>query len=301
MVSRCYCFTLNNYTDEDIAQLVNVKPPIKAIGWGREVGEEEHTPHLQGYLELTKPMRITGLKKLGGAYEKMHLEARRGTRAEAIEYCGKSAPWEGYGDWTITQGSRTDLDRTRQKALDGGMREVTLTCNAQQIKVASAFLTYHEEPRDWKPRVDWFWGPTGTFKSGVAESLLKEDWDFYPKRDNTRWWEGYDGHTGVLIDDFRDTWWPLQEMLSLLDRYEKRVEVKFGYRQFKPRHIIVTCPFHPKDCYRGSGEDIEQLLRRIDSVTKFCNEVEGGNTEPPQQQKEETVEDWGQLLDGFTQ
>lgn len=278
MVSRCYCFTLNNYTDEDVEQLSAATMPVKAIGWGREVGESG-TPHLQGYLELTKPMRIAGLKKLGGAYAKMHLETRRGSREEAIAYCGKEAPWEAHGNWDITQGSRTDLDITRQRALEGGMREVTLTGNAQQIKVAEKFLTYHEEPRDWHTQVDWYWGPTGTGKSRRAREDLA-NCDLFVKNDGSRWWDGYDGHEAVILDDFRDSWWSLTETLSLLDRYEKRVEVKGGWRQFVPKRIIVTSAKHPATCYAGTGEDVQQLLRRIGSVTEFRNEVGGGNTEP---------------------
>ena len=67
----------------------------------------------------------------------------------------------------------------------------------------------------------------------------------------------------------RDNWWSLIEMLRLLDKYECRVETKGGMRQFKPLKIVVTSIEPPKDIYRGVGEDIEQLLRRI----TLCTEV----------------------------
>lgn len=280
MVSRCYCFTLNNYTEEETAELSQCKPPLKGMWWGREVGENG-TPHLQGYMTLTKPMRITGIAKIPGC-RRMHLEVRRGTHQEAITYCGKESPLEKYGDTTRAQGSRSDLDRARRLATEGGMRAVTLTEKHQGIVVAEKFLTYHEEPRDWKPRIDWYWGPTNTFKSSVARAML-EDKDVYTKNNGTKWWNGYDRHEAVIIDDFRDSWWSLTEMLSLLDRYEKQIEVKNGMRQFVPKWIIVTSAKHPASLYGGCGEDVQQLLRRIDLVTEFCNEVGRGNTEalPP--------------------
>jgi len=50
-----WCFTLNNYTDEEMEQIKNLAPSgiIQYIAFGEEIGEEG-TPHLQGYLRLNK-------------------------------------------------------------------------------------------------------------------------------------------------------------------------------------------------------------------------------------------------------
>lgn len=160
------------------------------------------------------------------------------------------------------------------------MREVTLTGNMQQIRVAEKYLTYHEEPRDWEMEVEWYWGPTGSGKSRAARTKFA-DLDYYTKNTPTKWWNGYDGHEAVIIDDFRDSWWPITDMLSLLDRYERQVETKGGERQFRARRVIITSANPPSNCYRNCGEAVEQLLRRIGHVTEFRNDVGGGNTEPP--------------------
>lgn len=211
----------------------------------------------------------------------MHLECRIGTRTQARDYCAEDGIFTEVGDFEkCGQGCRNDLDITRQRAMDGGMREVTLTSNMQQIRVAEKFLTYHEEPRDWKPIILWYWGPTGTGKSREARNNTEPS-DTYTKNTPTKWWNGYDRHEDVIIDDFRDSWWSLTEMLSLLDRYERQVETKGGERQFVPRKIIVTSAHSPTTMYMGCGEDREQLLRRIDVVTEFRNEVGGVTLEPP--------------------
>lgn len=279
MAARNYCFTVNNWTEEDQIYLRDIKAPVRGITWGREVGESG-TPHLQGYVEFFRPMRITGIKKLGGPFATMWLGARRGSREQAIEYARKGDDWEEAGDLAVTQGYRSDLDHVRRDAADGGMREVTLYANMQQIAVAKAFLTYHEEPRDWETDVHWYWGETRAGKSRAAREATAK-YDTFTKNDGSRWWDGYDGHEAVIIDDFRDSWWSLTEMLSLLDRYEKRVEVKGGWRQFKPRMIVVTSIHPPEHMYRIADEDAGQLRRRINVVTKFrCNEVGEGNTVP---------------------
>ena len=62
-------------------------------------------------------------------------------------------------------------------------------------------------------------------------------------------------------------------MLSLLDRYEKRVEIKGGWRQFKPKKIVITSIFPPESMYKGTGEDQRQLLRRISLTTEIVPDV----------------------------
>jgi len=74
-----------------------------------EEGEQGLHRHLQGYLELSKPQRLSWLKaQLSGT---AHWEPRRGTREQARDYARKSdtrveGPWE-YGDWQA--GGRGEL------------------------------------------------------------------------------------------------------------------------------------------------------------------------------------------------
>lgn len=254
-MSRNYCFTLNNYNEEEYHTLLSMGTYCII---GREVGESG-TPHLQGYIEFKSVTRFDTLKNRS---PRAHWEARRGTQEQAVEYCKKDGTYEERGEMKM-QGHRGDLDAVRQNAASEGLRHVARYGNAQQIRVAEKFLTYCEEPRDWKPEVTWIHGPTGVGKSRKAREMLEEP---YTKNEGSKWWDGYDAHEDVIIDDFRDSWWSLTEMLSLLDRYEKRVEYKGGSRQFKPKRIVITCCKSPELLYRGTGEDIAQLLRRIDSI-----------------------------------
>lgn len=273
---RNICFTINNPNDEDIHGLAD--PRIIYLVYGREVAPETGTPHLQGYAEFAVPTRLTTIKKF---MPRAHIESRKGTQEQAIQYCKKDGDFVERGE-KKQQGQRNDLDKVRTAALEEGMRGVTARFNHQQIKVAEKFLTYNEEPRDWQPDVYWLWGKTGVGKSKKAREICNED--VYVKNTASKWWDGYDSHTSVIIDDFRDSWWPITEMLSLLDRYEKQVEVKGGMRQFKPRIIVVTSVVPPTACYKGTGEAIEQLSRRINHIENLVTdvtEVAEGNTIPP--------------------
>lgn len=262
-----------------------VGPKVRYICWGAEVAETG-TPHLQGYIELHSVSRISGFKKMSAPFQRMHLELRRGSREQAREYCmkgtqphkewseqgskgpnwGKDAQFTEQGNWDAGgHGARTDLDKTRALALDEGMAAVTSTGTLQAIQVAEKFLTYNEEPRDWKPEVTWICGPTGAGKSKLAR-VLTADNRTYVKNTAAKWWNGYDKHDAIIVDDFRDSWWSLTDMLALLDRYELQVEVKGGYRQIQARRIVVTSIRHPSTMYQGTGEDIRQLERRITKV-----------------------------------
>lgn len=257
---RNFVFTINNYSDVEYESTHNQQYIYMVIG--KEIGETG-TPHLQGYCELKNPMRLTTIKK---RMPRAHIELRLGTQKQAIDYCKKDGNFEEWGT-PREPGRRVDLDKARRIADEEGMRVLSSTGSYQQIKVAEKYLTYNEEPRDWKPFVYWLWGPTGCGKSRTAREFAPDD--TYVKNDGTKWWDGYDKHECVIIDDFRDSWWALTEMLSLLDRYEKRVEFKGGYRQFLPKLVIVTSAFNPNECYRGVSECINQLLRRINVVSKL--------------------------------
>ncbi len=98
-----WCFTVNNYTDENIDSLNKVE--CRYIIYGKEKGKTG-TPHLQGYIELSKRKSLMGVKKLTGINE-IHLEARKGTPLQASQYCMKEGDFLERGN-SKTQGVRTD-------------------------------------------------------------------------------------------------------------------------------------------------------------------------------------------------
>lgn len=267
-VVRCVCFTINNYTLEDFADVEKLIRMCSFVVVGFEGSGEGQTPHIQGYCEFQKTIRFTSISK---TLRRAHLERRLGNATQASDYCKKEGNWLEWGE-IKEQGKRTDLDRIRLLALDnGGMRAVSAVGNLQQIRVAEIFLSYNEPPREWKPQVIWLWGPTGTGKSRSAREICGED--VYCKNTGTKWWDGYDGHDDIILDDFRDSWWPITYMLGLLDRYEFRVEIKGGYRQIRAHRIVITSAQNPAECYMGTGEAVEQLLRRIDIINAFLPNV----------------------------
>jgi len=94
-VSACkmWCFTLNNYNENDIEKIVLVfKGVCKLFIIGKEVGESG-TPHLQGYCEFIKRIRPLSLKLT----EKIHWEKCKGNREQNVDYCSKENVLIKYG------------------------------------------------------------------------------------------------------------------------------------------------------------------------------------------------------------
>jgi len=268
---RSYVFTVQNYTDEDILRLDSLD--VKYLIYGKEIAPTTGTPHLQGYVTWPNPLARKGsTKRLGGCWN----QPANGTPEQNQQYCskeGRDVTERGH----YNPGGRSDLDLVKDIIKEGGgMRKIVdVTTSYQGIKMAEVLLKYKEKQRDWKPEVHWFYGPTGTGKTREAIKILGDD--CYVAMSTMKWMEGYDAHENVLIDDMRKDFCKFHELLRLLDRYGMRVECKGGSRQFLAKKIIITSCFSPQDMWTNNmgeqREDIGQLLRRIDKVTRFGESI----------------------------
>lgn len=92
MRSRGWCFTRNNYTDEDLGYCIVC--PYRYIVVGFEEGEKG-TPHLQGYVYFDNARWFDSVKKM---FPKFHIEAQKGSFEEAVEYCKKDGYFWENGD-----------------------------------------------------------------------------------------------------------------------------------------------------------------------------------------------------------
>lgn len=272
---RGFCFTLNNYKDDEVNKIKDffVNKCIWGI-FGYEVGENG-TPHLQGALYRQHPITIKGLKKDLG--DRCHIEVMHGTYEQNKIYCSKGGNVFEVGECP-KQGKRSDIHTIKKMAKEGkGMRDMIDEVNSYQaMRCGELVLKYIEKERDFAPMVMWFYGPTGSGKSYMADYICKQyGYTTWRSNKNLQWFEGYDAHEAVIIDDFRRSFCNYEELLLLLDRYPYRVMNKGGSRQLLAKLIIITCPKSPKDLYQdeSSGYDIEkdidQLLRRINYIVQF--------------------------------
>ena len=262
MSTRNVCFTINNYTDDDI-QGFSSWDQITYLIYGKEVGESG-TPHLQGYCELKSSKKFTTIKK---KFPKAHLEARRGSASQASEYCKKDGDYVEVGEMS-NQGKRSDIEEATDMILEGHrMREVALNNPSTYVKYHKGLMAFQAvilEPRNAVPNVTVLYGSTGTGKSRTAREMLKDPYVWGPEQG--QWFDGYEGQTSVILEEFRGQL-PLGQLLRLLDRYDCKVQYKGGMIQFVATEIVITSPKHPKFWYADDSKDkIDQLMRRISKI-----------------------------------
>lgn len=259
--SRNFCFTLNNYEKNEIKILKNFE--YKYIIFGFEKGKEG-TPHLQGYIEFSNAVRFSTIKK---KLPRIHLEKRKGTAAQASDYCKKDGDF--FEDGEISkQGARNDLVEIKKKIDEGvKMSDIADDHFGSYVRYHKGFEKYKSlktEDRTEKPHNTWRWGLTGvgkTFK--VFEKHGAEN--IYVK-DGSQWWDGYENQEVILIDDFDHNQWNYRELLRLLDGYKITVQVKGGTVKINSPRIYITCEYPPNKIW--SDNKLDQVLRRLDVVTE---------------------------------
>jgi len=270
--SRTWCFTLNNYTDDEYDRVLQVLRDHSRYGIvGKEMGESG-TPHLQGYVYFTSKRHFGGVKKLFET-DRIHLELARGSGEDNRRYCSKDADFVEFGVLP-KQGKRTDLAEI-QCALDSGSStsEVAENYFTQWVVYRRSFEAYsrirRRKDRTWKSNVVWIYGPTGTGKTYRAidegtRLTLEQPWIAF---DNScTWFDGYQQQKVVIFDDFRGEC-PLAYLLRLLDRYPMVVPVKGDSTNWQPRIIYITSNLPPRECYPTVDiELLRPLYRRIELV-----------------------------------
>lgn len=299
--ARHWCFTLHGDVDHPPStEVKDEKKLIRYMVYQPEICPESKRFHWQGYVEFSKPVRLTALKKMNAT---AHWEKRRGTRDEARAYCKKEdsrcegeepteiGVWEAGGG-----GSRNDL-RAMQEELKKGTTSnffllgcffLSLTqfgIGTSMMTVAeqdpTAFFKYHrgfavykamvdkDKARKMlyaKPAVTVYWGETGC---GKTRKVMEEEPDIYwvpIKVQAGQWWDGYDGEEAILFDDFYGAV-KQHDLLRLCDGYPCQLPVKGGHVQKAWKRVYFTSNQHPDSWW--SGGLLPAMQRRITSVVKL--------------------------------
>lgn len=271
-LAKRWVFTLNNPDtdfDDHWKEYLEESPDTQCSAWQHEIGENG-THHIQGVLILLQRYTLSRMKTI---LDRAHWEVMRGKPEQARDYCTKeetrapgTSPFE-WGDWNIArQGKRSDLQEIKRKLDEGATEELIAEEHfGSWCRYQRSFKEYKRlrtEPRNFKTEVEVVVGPTGTGKSTYANSHE----DLYFKQ-NSNWWDGYNGQATVVLDDFYG-WIKLDEMLRMMDRYPLLVQTKGGQTQFLSKKLILTSNALPKTWYgkifSNSPTSLAAFNRRVD-------------------------------------
>lgn len=108
-----WCFTVNNYSEEEYTDLINGDYDYIIIR--KEVGENG-TPHLQGYVQLKKNKLLTGMKKIN---KSAHWELAKGSAQDNHKYCSKDNNFEERGTMVINGKKKVDMVKAVKQKVAG--------------------------------------------------------------------------------------------------------------------------------------------------------------------------------------
>lgn len=265
---RAFCFTWNNPPEEGKEEIEKILQAVPNVSYYIYQVEEVTQVHLQGYMELSKQMSFAKIAKL----LPWHIEARKGTQAQAIEYCQKEesridGPFE-FGE-KKKSGERTDIagmyEAIRQGKRERDIAEEMPTVHAKYFKAHDRYksLVWQDETKEFRHLdVQVLWGAAGTGKT--RQAIEESEGDFYildaPADGGRVWWDGYQGQSNLIIDDFYG-WIKHALLLRILDGHQLRLEIKGGFTWAKYTKVWITSNKAPCDWYKMGMTDA--LSRRI--------------------------------------
>lgn len=267
---RRIVFTLSNYTDEEEKTIQDAATGLRFLIYGRENAPTTGTPHLQGYCASNSLKTIEGWKQLLG--RRLHIEMARSSEKANIQYCSKEGNVFQSGE-PNNQGVRSDLQTAVQTLLDTKDDPISTVAESHP----TTFVRYGRGLRDLacvlrlgterkhRTQLIIVWGYPGTGKSYTVRLAAKNMEGEHETYSKTRgeWWDGYQSHKSVIIDDFYG-WLKWDELLKIADEYPYRVPVKGSFVPFLANRIYITSNKHPEHWYKFDGYDWTALKRRCD-------------------------------------
>lgn len=282
--TRHWALTLNNYDWQNVDCLFEHEKKATCITCGYEVGENG-TNHLQIAISWKTAITFKTMKKKFGGY---HIEAAQGTPVQLHAYCMKGddeksdkfshenpgTNWDGRfcGVFPKGQGARTDIQVQALRITEGELTVDEMTEeNPQFVHQYGRTLDRLEDIRlrsifrTEMTTCKWYTGSTGCGKSHAAFTNFDTKTHYVWKVDKG-WQDAYCQQETVIINDFRGSMMPYNELLLLIDKWPHTVSRRGrAPMPFTSKYIIITSILTPQECYKNleKSDGIEQLLRRI--------------------------------------
>lgn len=266
---RSFCFTVNNYTEEQVEFLKSIE--CKYICFGFEIAPKTGTPHLQGYVSFNNPRSFKSVSKL----LPWHISIAKGSGAQNKAYCTKEGEFYERGDIPKDpkdQGTveKERWDNARSAAVEGRMDDIVdsdiyIRCygSLKRIRDDHAIKAKNLEGDSSLRTGLWIWGPAGCGKTRKAH----DEYDNLYIKDWTKWWDHYQGEENVLIDDMSPRHAEIfGDILKIwTDRYAFKAQNKGGYMHIRPKLIIITSQY-PMERVFLEKETYDAMKRRFNII-----------------------------------
>lgn len=267
-VCKNWCITINN-TEHFIPYVPSI---MGYLVQGKEIAPSTGTKHIQAYVQFNKKMRLTAIKKL---YPTAHLEPAKGNPDQNREYCVKDGDYQE--DGVISkQGKRNDLERFKciiDDGVGGGRSTSDIIGELRTVNYGSYIRYERALIRDIQRQIPdrthqtlgfIHWGETGTGKTTYCKTQFPNAFWL----SGTKWFNGYEGQSIVIIDEFYG-WLPFSMLQRMLDCTPYQVESKGGCLKFIATEVHFTSNKPLESWYPGVDDRVRQsLFRRFEGRIK---------------------------------
>lgn len=258
----------------------------KKVAYARgqlEKGEENNTIHWQFlvYYTAKNAQRLSALKRLFG--NELHWQPCKSEKAE--EYVWKDNSSLGHrfewGKRPFKFNSKMDHEECLDLCKQGKLDQLPAKYLLYHYQTAKKIKFDYMKGEALEKEVNVYWGNTGLGKSRKA--WTEAGLEAYPKAPTTKFWDGYQGESFVVIDEFTGQI-EISHMLRWLDRYPVLVEQKGSGCVLKARRIWITSNVDPEEWYRTAPPaQVAALLRRM-KIVHFTEEW------TPEEEEEEATQ-----------
>lgn len=282
--TRGFCFTINNYTEDDISTTKELLASATYGIYGLESGSNQ-TKHIQAYGYWANKISFSSIKE---TLPRAHIECAKGDARENKAYCSKEGNYTEYG-LIPQQGKRNDIVAFKDDILAGMDEEELLDKHTECFAKYDRFyqrcrniLLKKQAKLMIQPEVIVIEGEPGIGKTHTIYAENESD-DVYKMEvgdgsAGSIFWDGYSGENVILIDDFHNNF-KLDYMLRLLDKYPMKLNIKGGHTWKCAKKIYITTNINIDKWYPNCPEIHRRALRRrIHKVIKMGLETEDDKT-----------------------
>jgi hypothetical protein len=265
---RGWCFTLNNWTDDEVESVKGLE--CVYLIFGKEIGEETHTPHLQGYVYLKDGKTMKAVSKL---LPRARLSATKGTPDQNEVYCSKDGDVFEKGVKPLSNKEKGENERERCKRnldalIDGRLDEVDVDIIAKQLKNyqygANAIRDFRNKPVDLEgvacAHFEWHTGVHGSGKTEFTTKVDPKPFIWTPDSG----WNDYNYQESVVMQDIDSSACPSVHQIKLwCDLAAFQARILYGTKHIRPKKISVTSNETIEECYARWPKHVPAIARRF--------------------------------------
>lgn len=295
--SRKYCFTVNNYTEEDRASILSWMKEAEYGIVAREVGDKCGTPHLQCFVIFKNARHPLAVRKLPGM-ARSAIYVCKGNTEQNVKYCRKGGDFEEVNLENLKMKDYTAMSDHAKKLVELGPKYLREMVKSDPKSIVLHYRGYMsllglaapDRTLSSPPRCVWAFGPAGSGKSTFTKRLADEvkasrDENVYYFGNQFPWADGYIDEKIIVVDDVRDHDFrknpiPINFMTRMIDVFPMMLQTKGGSCKFYGDTFFFSSVSHPGDMWNNNPLDpVTQILRRITELYECKKNPDGSFTQ----------------------